>query len=72
MNVRFKHGRKLVGDRTAKAWLNVVKVTESQFADDTATYATSRETFEDSANELVDTVDVWGMTVSIEKPKEWL
>ena len=27
------HGRKLVGDRTAKSRLDVVRVTESQFAD---------------------------------------
>ena len=49
--MRFKHGRKLVGDRTAKSSLNVVKATESQFADDTATYATSHETFENSATD---------------------
>lgn len=67
--MRFKHGRKLVGDRTAKSSLNVVKATESQFADDTATYATSRETFENSATEMVDAVKDWGMTVSVEKTK---
>ena len=60
---------KLVGGRTAKTRLSVVKVAESQFADDTAMYATSREAFEDSAMELVDTVKDWGMTVSIEKTK---
>jgi len=39
--VLFKHGRRLVGDRTAKSSLERVKVTESQFADDLALYATS-------------------------------
>ena len=69
VNVRFKHGRKLVGDRTAKSRLNVVKITESQFADDTATYATSRDAFEHSTTEFVRTAKDWGMTVSIDKTK---
>ena len=50
-----------------KARLSVVKATEWQFGDDTATYATSRKIFENSATELVDTVKDWRMTVSIEK-----
>ena len=69
VNVKFKYGRKLVGDRTAKSRLKVVRTTESQFADDAATYATSRKTFESSATELKDTVEDWGMVVSIEKTK---
>ena len=69
VNVRFKHGRKLVGDRTAKSRLSLVKVTESQFADDTATYAVSRGVFEHSAREFVCSAKDWGMTVSIEKTK---
>ena len=38
----MKNGRKLVGDRTAKSRLQCTTVTESQFADDVALYATSR------------------------------
>ena len=30
----YKHGRKLVGDRTAKTRLSEMRVTETQFADD--------------------------------------
>ena len=32
----FRNGRKLVGDRTAKSRLSMIKVIESQFADDVA------------------------------------
>ena len=46
MNVLSCPGRKLVGDRTAKPWLAVVKVTESQFTDDLALYASTREKLE--------------------------
>ena len=41
VTVLFKHGRRLVGDRTAKSRLERVKVSESQFADDLVLYATS-------------------------------
>lgn len=43
VDVRFKHGRKLVGDCTAKSRLNVMKVSESRFADDAAGYASTCE-----------------------------
>ena len=46
MNVLYKHGRKLVGDRSVKFRLKEVKVTETQFADDAALYATSKVAFE--------------------------
>ena len=69
VNVRFKHGRKLVGDRTAKSRLNLMKITESQFADDMVTYAASRDAFDHSAREFVRTAKDWGMTVSIGKTK---
>ena len=36
MDVLYHHGRNLVGDRTAKLKLNVVRVTESQLVDDVA------------------------------------
>ena len=38
VSVLYKHGRKLVGDRTAKSGLSEMRVTESQFADDVALY----------------------------------
>ena len=53
----------------AKSRLSNVNVIESQFADDTATNASSRETFEQSPMELLHTVKDWGMTVRIEKTK---
>jgi hypothetical protein len=31
IDVRLKHGRKLIGDRTAKSHLDTIRVTESQF-----------------------------------------
>ena len=46
MTVRYKHGRKLVGDRTAKSHLSEVRVTESQFANDAAVYASTCAAFE--------------------------
>lgn len=51
---------------TSRKHLSVVKITESQFLDDTATYTTSWEIFQYSAIELVDIVTEWGMTVSVE------
>ena len=45
VSVLYKHGRKLVGDRTAKSRLSEMRVTESQFADDVALYATCRDSF---------------------------
>ena len=67
--MKYKHGRKLVGDRTSKSRLSLVRVNESQFADDTATYAASRGDFEHSAREFVNSAKDWGMTVSIDKTK---
>ena len=49
VDVLFRHRRKLVGDRTAKSRLDVVRVTESQFADDVAIYAGSRDKLESVA-----------------------
>lgn len=65
----YKLERKLVGDRTAKAKLDKVKVTESQFADDVALYATSRASFETVAKSIVHESKRWGMTVSLTKTK---
>ena len=39
----YKQCRKLVGDRGANSTLNLIRVTETQFADDTALYATFTE-----------------------------
>ena len=64
-----KHGRKLVGDRTAKARLSEVKVTETQFADDAALYTTSRHSFETPTASFVKVASEWGLTVSTEKTK---
>ena len=69
VSVLYKHGRKLVGDRTAKFRLSEMRVTESQFADDVALYATSRDSFESVAAEFVKLASEWGLTVSTEKTK---
>ena len=69
ITVRYKHGRKLVGDRTAKSHLSEVVITESQFADDVAIYSTTREAFERATSEFVHSASMWGLTVSIEKTK---
>ena len=69
VNVLYKHGRKLVGDRTTKSRLSEVRVTESMFADDAALYATSRDSFESATIDFVKTACEWGLTVSIEKTK---
>ena len=44
-----------MGDRTAKARLQEVKITESKFADNMALHATTREVLEQVAAELVQT-----------------
>ena len=69
VSVLYKHGRKLVWDRTAKSRLSEMRVTESQFADDVALYATSRDSFESVAAEFVKVASEWGLTVSTEKTK---
>ncbi len=69
IDVRYKHGRKLVGDRIAKSRLECMKVTESQFADDAAVYTKTCEAFERSTAQLVDVATNWGLTVSMEKTK---
>ena len=46
-------GRKLIGGRTAKSRLSVVRVTESQFADDAALYTTSHGNLESVARSFV-------------------
>ena len=70
VDVLFRHGRKLVGDRTAKSRLCVVRVTESEFADDVvALYTSSRDCLESVAKKFVEGASKWGLMVSIEKMK---
>ena len=69
VSVLYRHGRKLVGDRTGKSRLSEIRVTESQFADDVALYTTSRDSFESVAAEFVEVASEWGLTVSTEKKK---
>ena len=66
---RYSHGRKLVGDRTAKSHLELSCITESRFADDAALYASTREGFEEVASSFVCVARGWGLTVSLIKSK---
>ena len=70
LNVLYKLGRKLVGDRTAMSRLKEVRVTERQFADDAALYSTSRSSFVRSATGFATAAKDWGLTVSTAKTKE--
>ena len=56
VRVKYRAGRKLVGDRTAKARLQEVQVTESKFGDDVALYATIAGDVEDSTVEREDNI----------------
>ena len=69
VSVKFKHGRKFVGDRTAKSRLGEVRMTKSQFADDVAAYAKTRDAFERVTREVVQSASKWGLTVSLGKTK---
>ena len=69
VTVRYRNERKLVGDRTAKSRLLEINMTESQFADDVAAYAVTREALEQVAAEFDNTAANWGLTVSLEKTK---
>ena len=44
VTVKYRMGRKLVGDRTVKARLEEVAITESKFADDAALFAVTMQT----------------------------
>jgi len=69
VSFRYSHGRKLVGDRTAKSHLQTSCVTESKFADDAALYASTRDNFEAVASSFVRVASGWGLTVSLIKSK---
>ena len=58
-----------MGDRTAKLRLEVVRVTETQFADDVALFSSSRDDFELAAKKFVDVARKWGLTVSTQETK---
>ena len=67
--VKYRIGRKLVGDKTTKARLLEVRLTEPKFTDDVAVYTITREVMEQVAGEFVRTTAEWGLTVSLEKTK---
>jgi len=69
VTVLYKHGRKLVGDRTVKSRLLKVQVTESQFADDLALYTVTRAALESADGRFVDVASCCGLTVSLVKTK---
>ena len=58
-----------MGDRTAKAKLDVTEITESKFADDAALYTITRKAVESVAMKFVTIAAGWGLTVSLEKTK---
>ena len=67
--IRYRIGRRLVGDRTAKSRLQPQWITESQFADDAALYTTSRASLGPMASEFIQCASPFGFTVSIPKTK---
>ena len=66
INVRYKM---LVGNRTAKAKLEVKEITEPKFTNDAAFYAVTRKAVESVAMTFVIMAAGWGLTVSIEKTR---
>ena len=67
--ILYQHGRKLVGDRTAKSRLLKVHVTESQFADDLAMYTVTREALVSASKRFVRLASFFGLSVSLPKTK---
>ena len=67
----YQHGRNLVGDRTAKSRLKIVRVNESHdhFADDVALYTKFRGRLNSATNKFVEGAGEWGLTMSIEHTK---
>ena len=53
VKVKYKHERKLVGDRTTKSKLISTIFTELQFADDAALYSNTRTAFENTTKSFV-------------------
>ena len=69
MQVRYLVCRKLVGDRTRKSRLPEMSLTESQFADDAALYATSWSDLQVLSGEFAACASRWWLTVSLQKTK---
>ena len=69
VTVKYKHGRRLVGDRTARSRLDRIRITGSQFADDAALYSASRSAFESATQKFIEAASKWGLNVSIHKTK---
>ena len=69
IDVLSRPGRRLVGDRTAKSRLNVVRIAESQFVDDLALFASTRDKLENVTVRFVKEAGRWGLTVSVTKTK---
>ena len=67
VDVLYKCGGKLVGERTRKP-LNI-RVTELLFADDAVAIGTDRESMECAAAELERIIKAWGLTLSVVKTK---
>ena len=67
VTVKYRMGRKLVGDRTAKARLEEVVITKSKFADDVALFVVTRQAVEKVAGGFMAIAAGWGLTVSFEK-----
>ena len=70
VKVKYKLGRKLVGDRTTKSKLISTIFTKSQYADDAALYSSTRAAFENTTKSFVAEAFKWGITVNIQKTKE--
>ena len=68
--VLYKCGGKLVGDRTRRP--SHVLVTELHFADDAAIVGDSRERIVRAAEQLVEVLSEWGLTMSFLKTNLWL
>ena len=62
VDVLSRPGRRLVGDRTAKSRLNVMRIAESQFADDLALFASTRDKLENVTAGFVKETGRWGLT----------
>ena len=67
VDVLFKCGGKLVGERTRRPCTE--RVMELQFADDLAAVTTTRESMDRAASILQDLLREWGLTLSVVKTK---
>ena len=65
----FSMERSWLEGRTAKSRFNVVRVTESQFADDVALYTRFQGHPESVTKKFVEGAGDWWLTMSIEKTK---